>query len=789
MRIASVVVLLGVLSACDSVVIKADQVSASGPQVPVKTQLFVPPSAPEVVADPSRVTFSATGTLGEASCFATVDTAGGTLVLVTDDDGGVELVNTVGDSSSRETIVAASAANARRVSACALSLDAKGQPEVVVAFLAGDASETVHYRRDAGGWRAARVASFAAVQVAFNAKSPRGSEVIAVDAWMSSVHAILVDGGWQTRALPASAFAAAGALAVAVAVDADGRSHFALGANYYGDRDGQYVYWPGRTGAGAGAGVGVGVGEGVGVGAGAGAWSAAGGLAIVFDPADPARAPQIIHAERERAPGSADVFATHLFRTVIGPDSASTSVWAKATAIMGYSQHFAPYAGQLAARIDEDGHLHTLATVLDERTLGTTWSVDYVHDRDGAPHHTVLRDVRATGQVALAGDDRLIASDHGDLVELTRTSSFPEVEPAPILAPPPVGTVDTCDAGFADGVTVLRHMTGLSAVVLATGDDAGVHALEWDYDRRAVRQTSGDAIGWDTRQVSPWQLDIMSAGRSQAAVVDGHDHLVWPEGDGLAHWTDASGRWVRSSPEMSDVRGTPDLTAGARGELWLSAVHAPHGVDELVVARFAAGSWSAPLVVPVEGSPEAQALVAGESGVAGLDGAVVFAERAVGSDVARLVMATHDGAGWVRRDLGLSARRVIGVRAASDAHGAIAVVVSVEDAAGYATVALRVGEGTTELGRWAAPDATGSRALDAVASADGGVVLVWDGGNDLEAAFIDGAVVTRRTLTAPAGATLWTGGATREGRLVAVVQRQTGPAQTAIDLIGEACAR
>jgi len=194
-------------------------------------------------------------------------------------------------------------------------------------------------------------------------------------------------------------------------------------------------------------------------------------------------------------------------------------------------------------------------------------------------------------------------------------------------------------------------------------------------------------------------------------------------------------------------------------------------------------------VVPVAGSPEAQALVAGESGVAGLDGAVVFAERAVGSDVARLVMATHDGAGWVRRDLGLSARRVIGVRAASDAHGAISVVVSIEDLAGYATVALRVGEGTTELGRWAARDATGSRALDAVASADGGVVLVWDGGNDLEAAFIDGAVVTRRTLTAPAGATLWTGGATREGRLVAVVQRQTGPAQTAIDLIGEACAR
>jgi len=794
MKIASLVVLLGMLSACDSASFKADEAT---PRL-VKTELFVAtaPAQPTTPSDEYRVTFSEPSSLGDASCFAVVDVPvdepasnvafASELAVLTTNDGSVTLVGSHG--LTRETVANASG---RRVSACALALDTKGQPQVIVAFVAGDDSETVHYRRDGNGWRPTQVAPFAASQIAFNARGPRGSEVIVVDAWMTSVHALLVDGRWQRETLPTSAFTGAGALAVAVTVGVDGRSHFALGPNYYGDRGDQYVYWPS------------------GVGAQAFVSDPSGGLAIVIDPADPAQLPQIIHARSERATGGGDLVATNLYRTVIGPDSANTTLWAKATAVMGYTQHFAPEPGQLAARIDADGHLHTLAAVLDARRLGSMWSVDYVHDRDGAPHHTNLPDVRATGGVAFVGDDRLFASDHCELVEVTRTSAFAEVEPAPLSEPPSVGAVDTCDAGlgFGPGTTLLRHMTGLSAVTLAPASDASVRALEWDYDRGHVRQTTGDGFGWDTREVTPWQLDTMSAGRSRMVTLAGSDQLVWPEGDGLAHWSNVSGHWVRSSPALVNVIGTPDLMT-AKTDLWLSAIHAPTGVNELaregrgaaalelVVTRYNRGSWATPEPLPVAGTPEAHDLVE-----AATVPTVLFAERATGAATAHLVLAERRGDGtWMRKELvrddggaavpRFEASRILGVSAISDEAGDIIAIVTVLDVSGTSIVALRIGATTTlELGRWSGIAGAGARALRASASGDGRTFLAWNDGNALEVAIVSASALEYRTLRMPAGAILWTGGVTLEGRLVAVVQQETTPGQRSVDLIGEACVR
>ncbi len=667
---------------------------------------------------PSGATFSAATVLGDAECFAVAERpegqAGpsGTIIAVARGElGRVDLMST--DGRLIET-VAAESDERRRVMACALSYDAKAQPHVVVAYT-GEHASTVHYRREASGFVATQVAPFTATQIAFNARSPRGPEAIIVDATTTSLHLVFSEGAWQRRDLPATALATPGAKAVAVTVDDAGRSHFALGADYYGDHGDTYAFWPSQR-------------------------RSEGAVAIVLDGATP----QILHVE-----------AGALYRTVIGPDSAATTVWTQGTTITGYSRELAPLGGQLAARLDADGYLHTLTAALETRSRSTTWQLEYTQDRDG--DRTIIADARPTGVVAWSGEGRALAADHGKLVSVVRTSSFEPREPAPVLEAPPVGSVHACGAVIAGESTVLRHMTNLSAVSLAPiGDE--IHALEWDFGRRAVRTTVGDAAGWSTEEVTPWALDVMSAGRSDVAIDGaGNTHLVWPEGDGLAHWLKSAAGWTRSELALNVV-GTPDL--GIVGnDLWLAAT-TPEGI---ALSRFQ-GGWQAPVVIPA--TSVAVDLVDGA-----LLPTVVFVEHG------QVVIATATPDGVERDELDIAATSVRGVQVGKQ----LFIMTMVDDA----VVAYVDG---SELGRWAS--ATPTRVMAAQATTEG-AMIVWDDADTLRGVVLDEALSERR-LTVSEGATLWTGAATPSGRLVAVEQNQGfGPTPDArgVDLIGEACAR
>ncbi len=726
MRIANMLAWGGMLVACDGAVEASVEATPSENTWQFeRIDLVAPVDSLDwrsaLAHDPGAgVTFNAPTVLGDAECFAVAQRPEGVVIVVARGESGrVDLVSA--DGRHLETVADASGER-RRVTACAVSYDAKSQPHVVIAYT-GERPLTVHYRREANTFVATQIADFAATQIAFNARSPRGPEAVIVDATTTSLH-LVYDGAWQRRALPATALATPGAKAVAVAVDDAGRSHFALGADYYGDHGDTYAFWPSHR-------------------------RSDGAVAIVLD----GTTPHIVHAE-----GGA------LYRSVIGPDSAATTLWSRGVDITGYTKDLAPLGGQLAARLDADGYLHVLAAALETRTHATTWRLEYTQDRDigtaaeGDTSATTIADTRPTGVVAWVGEGSAIAADHGKLVSVERSSSFEARDPAPVLEAPAVGNVHACSAGVIAGEsTVLRHMTELSAVSLAPSG-AHIHALEWDFGRRAVRTTVGDAMGWTTDEVTPWALDTMSAGRADMAIdAAGNDHLVWPEGDGVAHWMRSTAGWMRAELEL-EVVGTPDL--GLVGnDLWLAAMTR----DGIALSRFD-GAWQAPVVIPADAT--SFDLVDGT-----LMPTVVFVEHG------QVVTATLTPDSVERHDLDIAASHVRGVQV-----GKQLFLMTVAPGTDTDVVAYLDG---AELGRWTST--TPTRVMTALAT-DAGAMIVWDDANVLRGVTLD-ATLTQRTLRVSEGATLWTGSATPSGRLIAVEQNQAAPNTRGVDLIGEACAR
>lgn len=724
MRIWSILGVAWVVGGCDG----ASRVGDGHANDDGQTERFAAPVALHrwsPAPAPAAVTFAAAETLAAADAFAL---AGDHVVTVADGVvrlDGVEVTRVSG-----------------LVSACAASLDAKGQTEIVVA--AGGA--TVHLARKNSGWVATPVAPFAAAHLAFNARSPRGPELVFGDATQTLVHAVLVDGAFRALALPAGARPGR---ALAVAVDDQGRSHFAIGADYYGDRGATWAFWP--SGA-----------------------EADGAVAIALDPADDAqRAIQIVHASADHDG------ATSLFRSVIGPDSAVTTRWAEARAIVGRSEHLAPADGQLAARFDSDGHLHTAAALRVDRALGPSLSLVYDTDRDGAVHHVELSDVRPTGAVALLDDGQVLAADHGALVAATRTSTFPKGEPAEVAEAPSVGAVDVCGGAAAGATTVLRTMTNLSAVAFATGgDDDTVHALEWDLGRGAVRHTVGDAAGWTTTELTPWQLDTMRAGRSRALVDGGGaTWAAWPEGDGVAVWSDRSGAWTRVAVDLPAIDDRPSLAevgGRAAGTMWIAGL-----AGGTVVAAEADGG-----VEIVAEHATAQALVAGAAvptvlfaapRTDGPSGSEAGAQAGSEIWVARRDPATGT---WMTRAVG-AAHEVLGLVGVVDGD-ALVVGVSERTADGTRVRALEARAVTTIRGTWPTNEVPGERALT-IDLVGGDAQLVWSDGRALTAVRL-GAAITIATLEVAPGATLAAGSATRTGRLVAVER-----AGDVVRVVAQAC--
>jgi hypothetical protein len=485
MRHALIISLIAAGFGCDEDVPFVAGQSATPPGKPPRAEdeELTPPPEPTLI-------FDAAMALGDADCFSVVELPEAQLVLaVSGEHRSIELL-TIRDRQVTRELVGDLANAPARVPSCALSLDAKGRPEIVTALVSGETRATIHLRRDGARWVTSTIADFAAWQIAFSAKSPRGSEVMLIDAATRQHHALLVAGQWRDRPLPAPALADPNGRALAVAIDEDGRSHFALGSDYYGDRGDGYAFWPGDRPRDT---------------------AMTGAVAIVIDPADHARLPQIVYARRDIG---ADERASEIYRAVIGPDSSESFVWDDGLSVVGYEQRLAPYSGQIAARLDADGYLHTVSAVMHQRSSGTTWSTRYLHDRPRAPRSHEITEVRATGAVAFAAADAVIVSDHGRIRFVTRSSSFPAAEPPEILAPPWVGAVDACGDGpiAGAGATVLRTMPQLSAVALASvpsaapdGGEAGdaIQALEWSYDRMSVRHTTGDVVGWTTSDVAP----------------------------------------------------------------------------------------------------------------------------------------------------------------------------------------------------------------------------------------------------------------------------------------------
>lgn len=413
MRLAPPIALVSAaLFACDTGAepnVAAAELQVGEPAPASAPHAFEHAIAPRAVPS-DRVTFGPAHDLGDARCVAVAEAAGTPIALAVRGELGVlELVRPA--TGARE-LIGPIASEPVRVTACALSLDWRGRPEIVVATLGGTLGRTLHLKQHGATWLRTDVAAFAARHLAFNARSPRGSEVLASDFAEGRLHAHLVDGHWRPRALPA--VAPTGPLALAVAVDEHGRSHFALGADYYGDRGDDYALWPGARPADH---------------------APPTAVAIVLDPIDPDHTPRIVHAQREPIPNLDGAFATHLYHTVIGPAGSSTVLWSRAAAITGLSEHLAPDAGQLAARLDEDGYLHTIATSLRQRASGATWGLVYTHDRLGEPRSDAVQ-ARATGSVHFLGEAAILVSAHGELERYQRTSDLPAAEPAEPPSPP-----------------------------------------------------------------------------------------------------------------------------------------------------------------------------------------------------------------------------------------------------------------------------------------------------------------------------------------------------------------
>lgn len=708
MRIWSVLGFVAVVSGCDGQV----DLASEAPGTPVRLQRWSPEPAPAPVD--AAVTFASAEAVAAADHFAT---AGDHIITVAD---GVVRVDDV-----------EVARVGGLVSALAASLDGKGQPEIVVA--AG--GETTHFARQNSGWIATRVAPFGAAHVVLNARSPRGSEVLFGDATRTLRHAVLVDGAFRELALPA---AVKPGRALAVAVDASGRSHFAIGADYYGDRGATFAFWPSGV-------------------------DADGAVAIALDPADTTRtAIHIVHATRRDG-------GTSLYRTVVGPDSAVTTPWSSARVIVGRSEHLAPADGQLAVRFDDDGHLHTAAALRVDRAQGASFALVYDHDREGAVRHVELGDVRPTGAVALIGEVGVLAADHGKLVGTSRTSVFPKGEPAEVIEPPSVGAVDVCPGNVESAATVLRAMDGLAAVTLAeraTGvvDDA-IGALEWDIGRGAVRHTRGDEAGWTTTEVTPWQLDTMRAGRSRALIgADGATHLAWPEGDGLAVWSDLGAGWVQRAVAFPAIDDRPSL-AEVDGALWVAG----RTGGTVSVARVGGA------IEVVSERATAQALVAGAA-----IPTLLFAEpRADGGSEIWVARRTATGE-WVTRAVG-AAHEVLGLVGVANGD-TIIVGVGERTTEGYRVRALEAAAVTRIRGSWPSVGEPGERAWSITRVGDD-AELVWSDGRALNAVRL-GAAISVDTLEVGGDATLVTGTVTRAGRLVAV--ERSGDA---VRIIAQACAR
>lgn len=711
------------------------------------------------VDDASRTSFEHVVTVDGVDCFAADAIDGGAAAVIVRAGGRVEIaeVAEVGEAGVTTELVQAEDAQGREPAACALSMDRDGRPEIAIAWVGGD---TVHLALEGARWVTSRIAPFEAARIAMNAKSPRGTEVIAVDGWLTAVHAVREGDAWRVLALPAVSFGEPGAMAIAVTADAEGRSHFALGADYYGDRDGQYVFWPGARAEGD---------------------AVRGGLAIALSP-DAERLPHIVHARTERAAGGWEQAVTHLYHTVIGPDAAMTTRWATGATVVGHDEHIAAGAGQLAAGFDANGRLFTVAGFEVRGTRGARWGLR--RDRAGAGAE-MREDIHATGEVVLAGELVMVQSDRA--LEVYRQGSAPATNASAaasgLIAPPSVGSVGTCRGGYAEdgAATTLRRMHGVSHVVLASAPEGDeVHAVEWAWDREAVRHALGHEAGWDTRDVASWQLEVDRPRQTRAVVgADGATHLVWPRGEALEYASDASGRWVREEVPVLAGAGAPSLSVVGQ-DVWVAAVVEGAQGAAIDVARRRGGAW-----VRAEEVIETRGALAAHTLVAARDGAVVLVAERVAGDV-RVVAVARGEARWERRDLGVSAARIESIAGVAVEGGVVALVAAV-DASGrreITVIAIPEARPAEVVARWSFEPHEDVEALH-VGVLDGpGVAVLWRRGASLEGARVDTAGVSSlgRVTTGEGGRVLG-GLVTPAGRLVAAVHRGADA-----EIIGAACA-
>lgn len=511
-----------------------------------------------------------------------------------------------------------------------------------------------------------------------------------------------------------------------------------------------------------------------------------GGLAIALSP-DAERLPHIVHARTERAAGGWEQAVTHLYHTVIGPDAAMTVRWATGATVVGHDEHIAAAPGQLAAGFDAGGRLYSVAGFEVRGTRGARWALRRDRGEAAAEIH---EDIHATGEVVLAGDLVMVQSDRA--LEVYRQGEAPVIgasaAASSVIAPPTVGSVGTCARGFAEdgATTTLRRVHGVSHVVLASAPEGDeVHAVEWAWDREAVRHTLGHEAGWDTRDVASWQLEVDRPRETRAVVgADGATHLLWPRGEGIEYASDASGRWVREEVPWVAGAGAPSLSVMG-GDVWVAAVVERADGPAIDVARRRGGAWvHAEEAIRTRGSIAAHALVA-TAGRGGGGAVVLVAEREIGGDV-RLVAVAQGEARWERRELGFAAARIESLAGVA-VEGGVVAVVSAVDASGrheVAVLAIPEARAAEVVARWSFEPHEDVEVLHLGVLDGPAVAVLWRRGASLEGARVDTAGVSSlgRVATGEDGRVVG-GIVTPAGRLVAAVHRGADT-----EILGAACA-
>jgi hypothetical protein len=216
---------------------------------------------------------------------------------------------------------------------------------------------------------------------------------------------------------------------------------------------------------------------------------------------------------------------------------------------------------------------------------------------------------------------------HGDCVELMR--AMPENSVDSIVTDPPYELSFMGKAWDGAGIAYSLVMWGEAFRVLKPGGHLLAFGGTRTYHRMACAiEDAGfeirDSIHWVYGSGFPKSLNvgkaIDKAAGAEREVVGKRTHIGYPDGDGVAHLSNAKGHFGQTIERRHDITA-PATAEAARWEGWGTALKPAH--EPVVVAR-----------KPLSGTVAGNVLVWGTGGL-NIDGCRVGTERTEGSDFGR----------------------------------------------------------------------------------------------------------------------------------------------------------